>query len=750
MPLRSSLLAVVFSLALLATAGAAHAQSPAPILVVDGPDRIGGPGDDFGRYLPEILRAEGLNEIATLPVASLDAAALSGRSVVILAPTAVSDAQAATLTAWVQAGGQLIAMRPDPKLAPLLGLGADAGDVPEGYIAVDTSAPPGSGITGATMQFHGTADRWTGAVARSVATLYSDAASSTGAPAVTLHEVGTQGGKAASFAYDLARSVVQTRQGNPAWVGQEHDRAEPDGSPQVLRASDLFVSGNPSVPDWVAPSKIAIPQADEQQRLLANLIGQMSLERMPLPRFWYLPRGEKAAVVLTGDDHSSGRTKDHFTAFAARNPGCSVADWACVRATSYLYPDGPLTDAEAKAFQDAGFELALHFNSGTCSDAASDDVLTTRLGSQLTGLKNKWPSLVASRTNRTHCAVWRNWAGMAKVEANAGIRLDTNYYYFPATWALARPGLFTGSGFPMRFADTDGSLIETYQATTQVTDELGLEPWGHVGTHIAALLDGALGANGYYGTFTVNMHTDEIWPHEGAVAVVDAAQARGVPVISAAQLLTWLDGRNGSGFAGMSYAGGQLSFTVTGGANGLEAMVPAAATGGALISLTRDGAPVATTPRTVKGVEYRVFDGVPGAYVAGYPPPPVRPGPPAGPAGETPATDVTAPRIRVKPRRARVSRKGKVTLKLACPKAEVRCRIDLRLSRSGKRLARKRLTVAGGRTAKAVLRLPKSTRRRLARDRKLRARLTLRVTDAAGNARTQKMKLTLLAPASKS
>ena len=605
------------------------------------------------------------------------------------------------------------------------------------------------------MQFHGTADRWTGAVARSVATLYSDAASSTGAPAVTLHEVGTQGGQAASFAYDLARSVVQTRQGNPAWDGIEHDQADPPATGQVLRSSDLFVSGNPSVPDWVAPSRIAIPQADEQQRLLANLIGRMSLERMPLPRFWYLPRGAKAAVVLTGDDHGSGRTKDHFNAFAARNPGCSVADWACVRATSYLYPDGPLTDAEVKAYQDAGFELALHFNSGTCSEAVTDALLTTRYASQAAGFKSKWPSLVASRSNRTHCAVWRNWAGMAKVEANAGVRLDTNYYYFPAAWALARPGLFTGSGFPMRFADKDGSLIDVYQAATQLTDELGAEPWGHVGTHIAALLDGALGANGYYGTFTVNMHTDEIWPHEGAVAVVDAAQARGVPVISAAQLLTWLDGRNGSGFAGLGYdAAGRLSFTLAkaAGANGLEAMVPAAATGGGLISLSRDGAPVVTTARNVKGVEYHVFDAVPGAYVASYPPPPVRPGPPgppAGPSGEAPA-DRTAPRIRVKPRRARVSRKGKVTLKLACPKAEVRCRIDLRLSRSGKRLARKRLTVAGGRTAKAVLRLPKSARRRLARDGKLRARLTLRVTDAAGNARTQKMKLTLLAPASKS
>ena len=63
----------------------------------------------------------------------------------------------------MQGGGDLIAMRPDPQLAPLLGLGADGGDVAEGYLGVDTGTAPGRGITGAPMQFHGTADRWSAA-----------------------------------------------------------------------------------------------------------------------------------------------------------------------------------------------------------------------------------------------------------------------------------------------------------------------------------------------------------------------------------------------------------------------------------------------------------------------------------------------------------------------------------------------------------------------------------------------------------
>ena len=36
-----------------------------------------------------------------------------------------------------------------------------------------------------------------------------------------------------------------------------------------------------------------------------------------------------------------------------------------------------------------------------------------------------------------------------------------------------RPGMFTGSGMPMRFAELDGTMIDCYQAATQMTDESG-------------------------------------------------------------------------------------------------------------------------------------------------------------------------------------------------------------------------------------------------------------------------------------
>src|SRR4029077_584247 len=106
-----------------------------------------------------------------------------------------------------------------------------------------------------------------------VASLYSSSSTATNYAAVTMKGVGINGGKAIAFAYDLARSVVYTRQGNPMWAGQKRD-----GEIDPIRSDDLFF------PDWIDFNKIAIPQADEQQHLLSNLILKANQHKKPLPR----------------------------------------------------------------------------------------------------------------------------------------------------------------------------------------------------------------------------------------------------------------------------------------------------------------------------------------------------------------------------------------------------------------------------------------------------------------------------------
>ena len=159
-----------------------------PILVISSA------ANPFSRYYTEILRNEGLNAFTAVDISAVDAALLADYDVAILGEVSVSPAQAAMLASWVDGGGNLIAMRPDPDLAGLLGL-TDAGtDLSDAYLQIDTAGgAPGAGLVSQTIQFHGTADRYTlGAGTQSVATLYSNASTATANPAVTLRDVGTQ------------------------------------------------------------------------------------------------------------------------------------------------------------------------------------------------------------------------------------------------------------------------------------------------------------------------------------------------------------------------------------------------------------------------------------------------------------------------------------------------------------------------------------------------------------------------------
>jgi hypothetical protein len=559
----------------------------------------------FTKYYAEILRAEGLNAFLPVDLGDLTPTILASHEVVILGEAAISPEQVSVLTDWVNGGGKLIAMRPSKALATLAGLTDTGTTIDEGYIKVDTTSSPGAGIVDQTMQFHGAADVYDLNGASAVASLYSSATAATTAPAVTLRSVGSAGGQVAVFTYDLARSIVYTRQGNPAWAAQERD----DSSP--IRSDDLFFGGAQT--DYVDRAKIAIPQADEQQRLLANLLGHLTRDQKPVPRFWYFPRGTKAVVVMTGDDHASNGTTGQFEYFNSQSrQGCDVANWECVRSTSYIYPDTPITPAAAAAFDAQGFEIGVHITTN-CANYTPGS-LDANYSNQLAQFGELF-GLPMPRTNRTHCIVWSDYSTQPEVAQAHGIRLDTNYYYWPSGWVNSVPGVFTGSAMPMRFAKADGTMIDVYQAATQMTDE---SDQAYPFT-VDALLDLAVGPEGYYGAYVANMHTD-FADHPGARSIVSSAQARGVPVISARQLLDWLDGRNRSSYSDAVWSGNTLTFSVSADskATGLQTLLPATSGSRILSGVSRNGQPIAFTLETLKGMNYARFDSPSGAYSVDY------------------------------------------------------------------------------------------------------------------------------------
>ncbi len=566
------------------------------------------PANPYTRYYTEILDNEGVKSYNVRQLSQVDTALLNQYDLAILGEMALSAPQVTMLTSWVNNGGKLIAMKPDKKLASLLGL-TDAGtSLSDAYLKIDNASHPGLGVVGDTIQYHSTADRYTLNGARAVALLYNDASIATSNPAVTMNSVGVNGGQAAAFTYDLARSVVQTRQGNVAWAGQQRDGV--DG----FEASEMFF-GLGGQPNWNNLDKAIIPIADEQQRLLANMILDMEKSNNPLPRLWYLPRSLKAAVVMTGDDHGNAGTIGRFNTYLSQSPaGCNLANWECIRASSYIFTSAPITNAQAVSFNSQGFEIGLHVNTG-CGPWLTTSNLIQDYSLQLADFHATLPGLPAQSSMRTHCVEWDDWATQPKTKLANGIRLDTDYYYYPSNFVNNRPGYFNGTGMPMRFADLDGTLIDVYQATTQITDESGLD----IANAINTMLDKAIGAEGYFAVITANMHTDSN-PSPGSDAILAAAQARGIPIVSGRQMLQWLDARNASGFTNINWSVTTLSFDVNVGANGLTGMLPMISKAGSLGALSRNGSTVAYTTQTIKGVSYAMFTALPGSYSANYAP----------------------------------------------------------------------------------------------------------------------------------
>src|SRR5262249_54402444 len=143
-----------------------------PILVVYNDTDT--PFYKFGRYLGEILRAEGLNSYDMVTLGSVNAGQLTSHRVVILAESSLSGVQASLFTDYVNGGGYLIAIRPDSQIADLFGLTTYNSFQTNGYLKMPGSGPS-QGLSTATLQIHEATDLYSTSGTVTIAEFYSDA-----------------------------------------------------------------------------------------------------------------------------------------------------------------------------------------------------------------------------------------------------------------------------------------------------------------------------------------------------------------------------------------------------------------------------------------------------------------------------------------------------------------------------------------------------------------------------------------------
>lgn len=598
-----TILALLFCLSVSTRQTTQASSTVAPIAIVVN-DAAPTP---FGRYLGEILRAEGLNEFVFLNLSSVTLTDLTQHQLIILAETPLTSGQATIFTSYVNGGGRIIAMRPDAQIASLFGLGTASGTQTDGYVKLESAAAfnstfPASGLTTQTLQIHGSSSRYTLAGgATTQATLYSNATTATPYPAV----VSSANGRAVAFTYDLARNIAYTRQGNPA-----NGDVDVDGD-GVLRTIDLFQGTGGST--WVDKDRIPVPQADEQQRFFARLV--KAIVNQPLPQLWYFPNQAKTMLILTGDAHANPSGTYQNVINSVDSYGGDI--------TIYISIGNPVSDAFMQAARGLGHEFGLHPYWYRPDSYQPYNV--TNLSEGYTAIKNFWNTMgytsTWSRTVRHHQVHWRGWTDAAATAVANGMAMDTNFYHWGSwikksdnTWPH---GYITGSGQPMKFITANGTILPYYQQLTQLVDEQFFASAGGAealsASQAIAVSQQLMAAsqNGDYAAIMTQFHVDyfgfgdpQVWA-EGTMAY---AQSNGIPIWNADRWLTFTETRHDAEYSNLVWDNGTgvLTFDLTAAASvghNLTTILPLNDSGRTLQSVTVDNNPVSFSVQTIKGTQ---------------------------------------------------------------------------------------------------------------------------------------------------
>ena len=577
----------------------------------------------FGDYLAEILRAEGLNTFDVVTLSALTATDMTEHAVTVLAETALTAPQAVLFNTYVNSGGRLLAMRPDAQISGLFNLGAAAGPLNNGYVRINESAildgfAAGIGFPGEALQIHGSTDQYpitNPSMATAVATLYSNGNTASSFPAVVLSNSGS--GKAAAFLYDLGRNVAYTRQGNPANADQNIDGNfwdRPTNAYPIINVPDLFQVAGTTATLWLDRERMNIPQADVQQRLFARLVRFLASAQVPLPQFWYFPKGARSQVVLTANSDTDPVAFERVMSSTEKYGG----------AVTFFMPyfsNATISPTVAQQWVSRGHELG-YFPTAFYDDSVTPgvvDISTLDDGFiKVSGwFTNSYPSLTGTVTVRTNGRSWKGWSGGAELAAANGFKMDLNYANVGA-W-LQKPdgtwphGYLNGSGLPMRFVKTDGTIVPVFQQLTQLADIqlLGIiEAFGYEKLDVEGAvavckqaIDASISKD--YGAVTMELQNAYFYlqTQEWLEQCLAYARANNVPIWNAGRWAQFTEVRHDAQFTNVTWdnATAKLTFgvvaTTTPGL-ALTMMIPLVHAGNSLKTVSIDGGPA--TPYAIE------------------------------------------------------------------------------------------------------------------------------------------------------
>ena len=261
--------------------------------------------------------------------------------------------------------------------------------------------------------------------------------------------------------------------------------------------------------------------------------------------------------MMTGDDHAFGGTAGRFDQYKAASPaGCSVVLWDCVRGTSYIFPNSPLTNAQATQYVSEGFEVSVHVSASGGLDCL--DWTPTSLTNVYSTQLQQFRVEVHGRSGACHpSSPLRRLGGLGdSAQGRARQRNPLRHELLPLSRSLDR--------FAPRLHDRlgHGHALRRHERRP---DRRLSGPHAH-GRRGAAALPGngqlLAGWSARLERFLRHLHSEHAHGSgrlSGVDAIVASALSRGVPIVSAKQMLDWVDGRNNSSLRDLTWSNNTLT-----------------------------------------------------------------------------------------------------------------------------------------------------------------------------------------------
>lgn len=386
-------------------------------------------------------------------------------------------------------------------------------------------------------------------------------------------------GATIAIAFDLPRAVMMLRQGDPALADRRLDHEMV--SRRMCKPSNLAVQLGAHDAGW-------LPFADLLGRLLVDLILQQCPSPMPL--LSTMPANASGMVLISGDEDKAS--------LAAIDQEMSEFKERGVRMNMYIIPELTHSNvADADRYREV-HHLGPHPNLIPLADAPIADRVA-EYERQIRLYAEMFNS--APRSVRNHAAGWAGYVDLVYVQQRYGIRMDLNY--FSGNFSRERdhsPYSPFGAALPMRFAETDGSLLDVFQQHTHLHDDILFAPDRDYSykftTEVAETLYDQLLSNAIHRfqlPIATNFHPGNwYFARDMALLLIRMAQDRQMLAWSYDQWLDFWEGRDICRMTHITWADGALSFVVTNpsGRDDVCIELPIAWQGRSLVTVVCNGA----------------------------------------------------------------------------------------------------------------------------------------------------------------